>query len=150
MSEPESISRVCRDASHNGDTFCAVRQLYDSLRKGGVNLPGIVTDWSLRRRQQCARNVRCCWRLLREPSSPSKAFMPRVCYLQTANGASGNRNPVRAGLAPKGMETRGHDPLTPCLQSKCSTRLSYVPKAEDVGFEPTVPLPTQLLSREPL
>ncbi len=63
-----------------------------------------------------------------------------VCYLQTANGASGNRNPVRTGLAPKGNGDKGARSPNPLLAKQVLYQIELCPReAEDVGFEPTVP-----------
>ena len=39
-------------------------------------------------------------------------------------------------LRKRGVETSGLEPPTPCLQSRCSSQLSYVPVdcASDLGF----------------
>ena len=40
------------------------------------------------------------------------------------------------------MELRGFEPLTPCLQSRCSSQLSYSPKLFDRVLNPgSLPLP---------
>ncbi len=116
-----------------------------SCRKREVTLPIIVTDWSLRRRQQCARNVRCCWRLCRNPPARRKPFTPvisrwdlnprhalprsilalyreRVAGLPTElllNGDGRSRTAVRTGLLPsRAIAGRGLEPRNSVLSAQ--------------------------------
>lgn len=116
----------------------------------------------LRRQRQSCGMKRCCWRLYQNPLARRKPFSPRKW-----NWAELNRRPneivARKGKRkPRDSNSRRGNPLDRlaicCLQPlgqvskvemarfelatfrlsvECSNLLSYISKAEGVGFEPT-------------
>lgn len=78
-----------------------------------------------------------------------RTLPPVESLVAPKSGANGNRTRVRTRLLPrKAMGDTGLEPVTSSVSRKYSTA-ELIALAEDVGFEPTVPFPTQLLSREP-
>ena len=62
------------------------------------------------------------------PSGPADDLQSRGVFAESGQSARLNR-PVECALTCGNVvETMGFEPTTPCLQSRCSSQLSYVPE----------------------